>query len=171
MRVLLAVDGTTASERSAEVVAAWARASAAEVHLFSVVDPEKAHETAMPSGFTHSLTPQGTASGLALSNVEEPHHRLAEDRTQAVTRFSAEREDYLAELRARCFDGLNTSARAGASSHTAQAIIDEATAAGADFIAMGTRARSGVGHALFGSIHEDVVRGAHVPVMLVGPGA
>jgi nucleotide-binding universal stress UspA family protein len=38
---------------------------------------------------------------------------------------------------------------------------------GCDLIVMGTHGRTGLGHLLFGSMTEDVVRRAHCPVMVV----
>ena len=49
----------------------------------------------------------------------------------------------------------------------AAAIVDEAAAAGADLIAMGTHGRHGAEHLLLGSVAEGVARRASVPVLLV----
>jgi nucleotide-binding universal stress UspA family protein len=49
--------------------------------------------------------------------------------------------------------------------------VQEGRDSGVDFIAMATRARSPLGQALFGAVHEQVIREASVPVLLVGPGA
>ena len=50
---------------------------------------------------------------------------------------------------------------------TAQAILDEATAMGAALIVMGTHGRTGLDHLLVGSVAEQVLRHARVPVMVV----
>jgi len=47
------------------------------------------------------------------------------------------------------------------------AILDEAQAAGADAIVMGTRGRSGLKSALLGSVSHDVVQHADRPVVVV----
>ena len=47
------------------------------------------------------------------------------------------------------------------------AILDAGIAFGADVIAMGTHGRSGLGRLLFGSVAEQVLRHAGVPVLLV----
>jgi len=49
----------------------------------------------------------------------------------------------------------------------ATAILDAGKAFGADVIAMGTHGRSGLGRLLFGSVAEQVLRHASVPVLLI----
>jgi nucleotide-binding universal stress UspA family protein len=49
----------------------------------------------------------------------------------------------------------------------AETIIDEARASGAEMIIVGTRARTGLAHALYGSVAEEIVRGADVPVVTI----
>lgn len=51
--------------------------------------------------------------------------------------------------------------------HTAKVIDKEALSWKADLIVIGTHGRSGVGRLLMGSVAEEVVRGASVPVLLV----
>ena len=50
-------------------------------------------------------------------------------------------------------------------------ILATAQARGADLLVMGTHGRTGLEHALMGSIAERVVRRAHCPVLTVRPGA
>lgn len=49
----------------------------------------------------------------------------------------------------------------------AQAILDEASAAAASLIVMGTHGRTGLDHLIVGSVAEQVLRHARVPVMVV----
>ena len=51
----------------------------------------------------------------------------------------------------------------------ADAILDYAKESGADLIVMSTHGRTGMERWLLGSTAEKVVRGAHVPVMLIRP--
>jgi nucleotide-binding universal stress UspA family protein len=48
-----------------------------------------------------------------------------------------------------------------------EAIIEAATAEGADLIVIGNRGHSGVGRALIGSVSDEVVRNAGCPVLVV----
>lgn len=51
--------------------------------------------------------------------------------------------------------------------HTSTVIDNDAQSWNADLIVIGTHGRSGVGRLLMGSVAENVVRGASVPVLLV----
>lgn len=52
-----------------------------------------------------------------------------------------------------------------------RAIVEFAHAQKADYIAMATHGRSGLRRLLLGSVAEQIVRHAHVPVLLYPPGA
>jgi nucleotide-binding universal stress UspA family protein len=171
MKVLLALECSETGAAAAEAISPWAVENRADVHLFTVLHPKDIHETVGSSGYAHTTTPQGTPSGQLLSGLKDPQGRVAEDRTQALERAHAERRDYLSQVVNARFPGLNTEVEVFDSTETAEAIVDAADRIGADFIAMATRGKAGIGQALFGTIHEDVVRHAHVPVLLVGPGA
>jgi nucleotide-binding universal stress UspA family protein len=83
----------------------------------------------------------------------------------AVRRRDA--EEYLApiaaSLRARGVDA-SWEIRSG---RPDEEIVEAAHAAGADLIAMSTHGRSGLGRLLFGSVAEQVLRHADVPVFLL----
>lgn len=49
----------------------------------------------------------------------------------------------------------------------AETIIDEARASSAQMIIVGTRARTGLAHAVYGSVAQEVVRTADVPVVTI----
>ena len=46
-------------------------------------------------------------------------------------------------------------------------IVEEAKVEGVDLIVMSTHGRSGLGRLIYGSVAEAVLRGAHMPVMLI----
>lgn len=50
----------------------------------------------------------------------------------------------------------------------AEGLLDEAQAWGADLIVLGTHGRRGLDHLVFGSVAEQVVRTAGIPVLTVG---
>ena len=76
-------------------------------------------------------------------------------------------EEYLApiaaELRGRGVDAAWEVGRGAA----AAAILAAAKSSGADLVAMSTHGRSGLGRLLFGSVAEQVLRHADVPVFLM----
>jgi nucleotide-binding universal stress UspA family protein len=84
-----------------------------------------------------------------------------------VTRVREEAESYLADVCGRwCAAGLRvtTTVRAG---DPAREIVAVARDGGADLIAMTTHGRTGLGRILFGSVAEEVLRTADVPVLAV----
>src|SRR6266568_591241 len=109
---------------------------------------------------------------VVLLRVLEPITPMAVEGTRAVVveDFDTRRRDaaeYLAPiaagLRAR---GVETSweVRVG---RAEEEILAAARVAGADLIAMSTHGRSGLGRLLFGSVAEQVLRHAEVPVFLM----
>lgn len=168
MRVLLALDGSANSERAASAIANWAAGTAPEIHVLTVMNRADIHETIGKATFTHSLTPAGTATGERLG-VSEPTVALAEDRSQALVRAKVERQDALLEIARKWFPSSPVTVHVDDSREVAPAIIDAATRLQVDFVALGARDRSAVSAAIFGSVHEEVVRHCPVPVLVVGP--
>ena len=169
MHVLIALDRSRTSERAVQGVAGWAVSSGADVTLATIINSEMAHETAAPRGFTHSLTPAGTMSGQLLG-THEPVPVMAEDRSQALSRVTSERDDYLHEIARKYFPGVDVNIVTESSEQTAAAITKLADTVGADVIAVGTHGRTGLRRALVGSVAEQLLRTAHVPVLVIGPG-
>ena len=169
MRVLIALDRTEQAAEAIRSLARWAEDTRPDIHLLHVVHPDHVPETAAPTGFTHSLTPAGTLTGQSL-NIHEPYVRLAEDRSQALTRARTEAADFLRTLGASYFPDGTVTAHVEASEHTAAEIVRQAALLQPDFVAMAAGEHRRLGERIFGSIHEDVVRACSVPVLVVGPG-
>lgn len=169
MHVLIALDKSRTSERAVQGVAGWAVSSGADVTLVTIINAELAHETAAPRGFTHSLTPAGTSSGQLLG-TREPVPVMAEDRSQALARVTSECQDYLHAIAAKYFPGKDVNIVTESSEQAAAALTHLADTINADLIAVGTHGRSGLRRALLGSVAEQVLRNAHVPVLVIGPG-
>jgi nucleotide-binding universal stress UspA family protein len=171
MRVLIAIDGSPVSE---EVLAAAAHLldSTDEIHVLTVTDPHEVHETVSEGESTVHIETRnlGTADGNVLPSqmvVRTP----AETVTQAGQRVHAQ---HLRELEAfvrRVLPARYTwQAHVVASGEPAEAIIHTASELQVHGIAMGTRGRGGIAHALLGSVAEHVVRHASVPVLIVRQG-
>lgn len=168
MRVALALDGTETGMRALAATASWLQSTNAELTVIHVLKEREAHETARGSKFTHALTPVGMSSGQNLHAVE-PVTGLAEDRSQAITRVRLEWVERLQSEVATHIPGLPATAIVHVSDDTASAIIESAREASAEVIVVGTHGRTGIGHAILGSVAERVVREATVPVLVVGP--
>ena len=87
--------------------------------------------------------------------------------TSMVDYVRAEAKDYLTRIESGLkAAGFNASAVLG-EGPVADAILECAERVGADLIVMSTHGRSGVARWLLGSVAEKIVRGAHLPVLLV----
>jgi nucleotide-binding universal stress UspA family protein len=168
MRVALALDGTETGMRALAATASWLQTTNAELVVIHVLKEDEAHETARGSKFTHALTPYGMSSGQSL-NVVEPITGLAEDRSQAIARVRSEWIEKLKDEVAAQVPGLAATAVVHVSDHVADAIVESAREANAEVIVVGTHGRTGLSHAILGSVADRVVREATVPVLVVGP--
>jgi nucleotide-binding universal stress UspA family protein len=168
MKALIAVDSGPHAARVLDAVGAWARSGGVEIHLLRVIKPGDVHATPAPSHHTHSLTPAGTVTGQPL-NASEPLPRMAESRDQALARAESEASDELTGLAREHMPASGVTVHATVFDAAATAIVVSASQLGADLIVVGSRARSGLSHALLGSVATDVIRRAPVPVLVVGP--
>ena len=98
-------------------------------------------------------------------------HVPAETAIQATERVRAERLHDLERLaRAVLPADFNWQAAVVTGTNVAESILQTAVEIEANGIAMGTRGRGGVRHALLGSVAEAVIRHATVPVLVVREG-
>ena len=167
MKVVIAYDGGEAGDRALAAISNWASTTQPEIHLITILLPGEIHETSYGHN-VHALTPAGTASGPIIT-VNEPLPAIAENRSQAVTGTLAEAEERLHDVAAKHLNGLNVQVHADINDHVAEAIIQTAEKFHADLIAVGTHGRTGLNHALMGSVAERVIRQSPIPVLVVGP--
>lgn len=91
-------------------------------------------------------------------------HAATLDR-EAIAQWEAEARQYV-EARAGGIQGLEVVTRVDTTYHAARAILDAATDAEADLLAVGTHRDSRLARAVLGSVADKVVRGAQVPVLI-----
>jgi nucleotide-binding universal stress UspA family protein len=171
MRVLLALDGTAAGEPAARAIGNWARETGTEVVLFHVLRPSDIHSQPEREYMAVGVAPQGTPSGQALPESRPILPRQAETRPQAAARLHDERESYLRMVARQELPGVTTTFVVHEGDDVARCLVAGAKEVQADFIAMASRGRGQLREALFGAVHDDVVRNATVPVLVVGPNA
>ncbi len=136
-RILVPLDGSRLAEAILPEVAELARAIRAEVVLLRV------------------------AIAHVFPGIDPIH--LADEEVRVVQ----EAEGYLsrvAERLAREAIGVKTTVRYG---EAAAEIVDQVATEGADLVAMSTHGRSGLSRLVMGSVAEEVVREARVPVLLL----
>ncbi len=140
-KILVAVDGSTASARGLREAVRLAKSERAELCIFNVVNEYYAF--AMPeAAVAVDIVPQLRAGGKSVL---------------AKALAAAEKQGLKAKTVMR--ETLGGSA--------AEAIVREAKKQRADLIVLGTHGRRGVRRMVLGSDAEQVVRSASVPVLLV----
>ena len=149
-KILLPLDGSDESARAVPVAAALARQLGSALLLLEMV----------PAGDARLGLVADAASGAmtdphVFENVIEAREKLAEGYISALA------EELSAE-------GVDVSFAIGTGSE-GRGIVEAAHREGVDLIVMATHARSGLGRLVFGSTTDYVIRGAHVPVLVIPP--
>jgi nucleotide-binding universal stress UspA family protein len=168
MKALIALDESEHAGKTLAAIGGWATGWGVEVLLVNVIDPDTVRDTAGGHQYTHALTPAGTMAGHAL-HTAEPLPVMAEDRTQAFERALGEHQEHLLAIAKQFMPGVPATAHAEASDQIADTIVAVAAREKVDVIVVGTHGRTGLSHALLGSVAEAVVRQSTVPVLVVGP--
>lgn len=139
-------------------------------HILVPVDGSEASTAALREAL--KLAKEQDAK-VRLTHVYEPiRHVVTEGFVDLTPAIRRQGEQILAEALTRAreagVDATTTLVAAG-NRRVPAAIVEEATAAGADLIAMGTHGRRGVERLLLGSVAEGVARRATVSVLLIRP--
>lgn len=143
-RILVAIDGSHASERALDEGIAIARLSHAELRVIHVVDDLSVSMAFNPYA--------GYYTGELISQLRQAGAQLL---ARAAARASAAGAVVYTAL----YDDLGLPVQ--------ERILEIARSWPADLIVMGTHGRRGVGRVLLGSCAEGVLRDAPVPVLLV----
>ena len=142
-QLLVTLDGTVGVEVVLPHAIAMARAMRSTITLLRVIDPV--------------VSEWGERGTIGRSNATEAMQ----------TSFSEQAEHYLQQVAVRLrAEGLavETMLRQG---QPARQIVDAAAQSRADAIAMATRSRRGLNRLMFGSVAEEVMHRADLPVLLV----
>ena len=143
-KILVTLDGSALAERALEPAIRLAEKFGGAVILLRVVVPEEI-VVAAPGVGPFAYTVQETG----------------------VERGCEEAEAYLRAIKVQWL-GVNVPVRTtvlvGA---PPELILDTAKAENVDLIVMSTHGRSGLNRLLYGSVAEAVLRGAHLPVLLI----
>ncbi len=160
--VLVTLDGSAASEAILPFLPAVLR-HGDQVVLLQVAPPP--HEVSR--GRVQRIEPVMHPSAVVLEAAEPEY---AEDEDHALRRTRAEVLDYLADrgLLLRN-EGFDVRCEVVIDEDPQRAIVAFARQLGPLFIAMATHGRSGLSHALNGSVTEHVIRSRVAPVLVVRP--
>ena len=148
-KILVPLDGSELAEQILRHVETLARGTHAEIILFCVPVYNYAATVTVPAVYGYTPLPLSIERDAA---VQEARRYLSKMRNELL------RHDLSVSVQVREGD-------------PAEAIIQFAHEADVDLIAMSTHGRTGLSRALFGSVAEQVVRGAGKPVLLVRAGS
>jgi nucleotide-binding universal stress UspA family protein len=151
-RVLVPLDGSTLAEQILEPALTFAAAAPAEYTLLHVVT-------------TPAELSYGPAGG-EVTGFRQSLKRWEELNQQQLERAREDLERLAAPLRAR---SLAVNTRAVCHASPATAILKEASARGADLIALATRGRGRIRRLILGSVADKVLRGADTAVLVYRP--
>jgi nucleotide-binding universal stress UspA family protein len=141
-RILVPVDGSETAKRGLEEALRLSEALGASLRLVHIVD-----DTPL------ALNPEtGIAAAPLVADFAEAGKQIVEEARAFASAQGAQVDTALYEN----FTG-----------RVAERILEDARKSGAELIVMGTHGRRGIRHAVLGSDAEAVVRGAHIPVLLV----
>ncbi len=146
-RILVPLDGSSASEAILPVVIALAQLMRATVMLLRVIEP------------------------VAIADLS-PHRYATRVLDRVLGDMRADAEQYLRQLAGQlATEGVSVHTQVVIGASPAQAILDEAHLRAADLIAMTTRGHGGLTRLVLGSTADKVVRAAPIPVLLLRPRA
>ena len=144
MKILLAIDGSTASDRAIELVATIGWPAGSHVQLVNIADAMLGVYAGMP--------------GVVVS-TEAIEADMEVDRER--------RQQFLGAAAARLEGPGRTVATEIIGGRPASSIVEAARAAQADLIVLGSHGRGALGSAILGSVAAEVVEYAATPVLVV----
>lgn len=140
--ILLATDGSSASEHAASLAVGLARAHSAKLTALYVVDP-------YPYVGVGDVNPMGFQAYMsaAMQHAAEAHGKVAEICENGGTK-------------------VNLATRVAEDVTATQGIVETAKTEGADLIVMGSHGRTGVARLMMGSVANKVAAESTVPVLI-----
>lgn len=170
-RVLVAVDGTEASNTALEIACALADNYEANLGLLCVVEPDQVTDSMIKGGIVEGI--------LQRPNYNEWYHSSMYAQGSLAISKEAERGAYVSRLSNAIADNIVAQAEAYSKSSAAKAIktfvrsgdvaeeiLGVAKSEGADFIVMGHDRRGRLESLIKGSVAEKVVRDAPCPCLV-----
>lgn len=167
MKILATFDGSDFAESIMPQLETMARLPDVEFLFLAIADAPRGLARRGSGSRPKAIADEvGMPQPIVVPGVER---KWTEDKGQAIDRLRGELEDYLHQVAGRLPKATKISVRAEVASDVAVAIREVAEREGVDVIVMATHGRSGLSHAIFGSVTEEVVRSGVAPVLIVHP--
>ncbi len=165
-RILVPLDGSELAESVLPYVEEICqRCEPVQVILLQVLPPPRGRSGAVYRALGEDFPTMTLPDSEA--DVETAQHPIY--REQEIASARAEAEVFLARAIQRLCEGEIDTRVEVAFGRAAEGIVDFAEREGVDLIAMSTHGRSGLSRWFFGSVTEKVLRGTHLPLLLVRP--
>jgi nucleotide-binding universal stress UspA family protein len=167
MKILATFDGSPFSESIIPQLRTLCQLPGAEVQLLRVGEMPQGRRAGNPHAPLTAVTPASTGGTPVI--VERTPTAYAENKEQAVERVKEELAEYLQSIARQLPDGVPCTIETMLDADVKSAIVRFVTENQPDLIVMATHGRTGLVHALSGSVTESVVRSGVAPVLLVHP--
>ncbi len=165
-KILVPLDGSELAEAVLPYVEEICqRCEPVQVILLQVLPPPRGRSGAVYRALDEDFPTMAFPDSQA--DVESAQHPIY--REQEIASARAEAEVHLARAIQCLCDGEVPTRVEVAFGQAAEGIVDFAEREGVDLIAMCTHGRSGLSRWFFGSVTEKVLRGTHLPLLLVRP--
>jgi nucleotide-binding universal stress UspA family protein len=142
-KILVPLDGSNISEQALEPAIRIAEKFEASIMLLRVFTPE--------------LEPATAGMSLRYPTLSFAHEQQECDKAEA----------YLRSMRAQWLGARVPISTRITTGSAPEMIVDAARQTQADLIVMSTHGRTGLNRLVYGSVAEAVLRGAHLPVLLI----
>jgi nucleotide-binding universal stress UspA family protein len=166
IKVLATFDGSALSSATLPQLSMLAQNPTTAFTLLAVAHTQKGRLKG------NAVTPEPASGEISQTTpvlVAEPGNQQLEAKSQAIERRLNELEDYLHGLGTRIPAEGRITFVARISEDPAETIVEVARGMPADVIVMATRGVTGLKHAMFGSVTEQVIRSGVAPVLVVHP--
>jgi nucleotide-binding universal stress UspA family protein len=161
--VVIALDGSANGEAILPYIPGLVRPNDEMILLHVAPYPPATRRPRL--GTTHPIV-----VGHAVAKLEPDPPMYAEDEEHALDRARSELTDYLRDISLSLRnEGLSVRCEVLFDDDPARAIVEFARGRQPLFIAMATHGRTGLEHALHGSVAEEVIRSGVAPVLVVRP--
>ncbi len=163
-KIIVPLDGSQLSNAVISIVEQMAACAPTEVILVHAVPPPAGRSAALFRPFSPDIPISMPRSPADAETYQHPVYR-----DQEIASAEAEARDWLAPILEELkFNNVNARIEI-LFGRPAEAILQYASLVGADLIIMTTHGRTGAVKLLFGSVTENVVRSAGIPVMVIRP--
>ncbi|HLW64947.1 MAG TPA: universal stress protein [Gemmataceae bacterium] len=149
--ILLPLDGSPFADQILEPAAKMAQVMGSELTLLRAVPPLPVLEPPIAGAYPPNLD-------AMLQRLEETQQQLMQSARQELDRTAAQLQARVKAVQIRVIENM-----------PADEILQSAKPPAIDMVALATHGRRGLARVFLGSVSDKVIRGSHVPILVVRP--